>query len=66
MQIDGAYASEIAASTAKAAPPLTVSAISLGGIPLNEWVFILTILYTVIMIAEKVWKLYKLGKNKET
>ncbi|MBI3727098.1 MAG: holin [Burkholderiales bacterium] len=35
----------------KASPPVTISAISLLGIPLNEWVFILTIIYTVLQIT---------------
>ena len=34
---------------AKAAPPVTISTISLMGIPLNEWVFICTIIYTVLL-----------------
>jgi antibiotic biosynthesis monooxygenase (ABM) superfamily enzyme len=33
----------------KAAPPVTISTISLIGIPLNEWVFICTIVYTVLL-----------------
>jgi len=33
----------------KAAPPVTVSTISLIGIPLNEWVFICTLIYTVLL-----------------
>jgi antibiotic biosynthesis monooxygenase (ABM) superfamily enzyme len=33
----------------KAAPPVTISTISLLGIPLNEWVFISTIGYTILL-----------------
>ena len=36
---------------AKSTPPVTVSVMSLGGIPLSEWVYILTI----------VWVLWQLG-----
>ena len=35
---------------AKAAFPVTVSTISLLGVPLNEWVFIVTLIYTSLMI----------------
>ena len=35
----------------KSAPPVTVSVMSIGGIPLSEWVYILTI----------VWVLWQLG-----
>ncbi|MFZ6730601.1 hypothetical protein ACO0LG_01580 [Undibacterium sp. Ji42W] len=35
----------------KASPPVAISAITLLGIPLNEWVFILTIIYTVLQIT---------------
>mgnify|MGYP003412538455 FL=1 len=35
----------------KSTPPVTVSVMSLGGIPLSEWVYILTI----------VWVLWQLG-----
>ncbi|MBC3907888.1 phage holin family protein [Undibacterium umbellatum] len=35
----------------KSMPPIAISAITLLGIPLNEWVFILTIIYTVLQIT---------------
>ena len=35
----------------KSTPPVTVSVMSIGGIPLSEWVYILTI----------VWVLWQLG-----
>ncbi|MBI1773543.1 MAG: hypothetical protein HYR68_14585 [Burkholderiales bacterium] len=37
--------------TVKSMPPIAISAITLLGIPLNEWVFILTIIYTVLQIT---------------
>ena len=36
---------------AKAAFPVTVSTITLLGVPLNEWVFIVTLIYTCLMIV---------------
>lgn len=37
--------------TVKSMPPVTISAITLLGVPLNEWVFILTIIYTALQIT---------------
>ncbi|MFZ6772322.1 hypothetical protein ACO0LB_06345 [Undibacterium sp. SXout7W] len=37
--------------TVKAIPPIAISAITFLGVPLNEWVFILTIIYTVLQIT---------------
>ncbi len=37
--------------TVKSMPPITISAITLLGVPLNEWVFILTIIYTSLQIT---------------
>ena len=37
--------------TIKAIPPVAISAITVLGVPLNEWVFILTIIYTVLQIT---------------
>lgn len=60
---DGAVASEIAVSAGKAAPPLGVTGWAFLGGHLNEIVAVLTILYTLLLIAEKVWKLWKLRKE---
>lgn len=43
---------EAASMATKAAPPVAVSAASVAGLPLSEWVYILTILY---LIAQIVW-----------
>ena len=34
----------------KAAPPLTVGGLTMGGVSLSEWVLILTAIYTVLQI----------------
>ncbi len=48
---------------AKSAPPILISAITLAGIPLHEWVFILTIIYTglqiVFFLRDRVYKPWK-------
>ncbi|MFZ6875363.1 hypothetical protein ACO0LF_25130 [Undibacterium sp. Di27W] len=37
--------------TVKTMPPIAISAITLLGIPLNEWVYILTLIYIVLQIT---------------
>lgn len=60
---DGALASELAISATKAAPPVGVTGWAFLGGHLNEIVAVLTILYTLLLISEKVWKLWKLRKE---
>lgn len=35
----------------KSSPPVTVIGLTLGGIPLQEWVYILTIVYLLMQIS---------------
>lgn len=44
----------VVTGTVKAAPPVTASGWILAGHQLNEWLILLTILYTVLMIYLKV------------
>lgn len=37
----------------KAAPPLSVTGLALAGIPLEEWVLLLTLLYTIFLLIDK-------------
>jgi hypothetical protein len=39
-------------------PPLTISGMVFWGIPLNDWVLMLTALYTIFLIIEK-WPVVK-------
>lgn len=39
----------------KASPPMTVTALALGGVTLQDWVFILTIIYTLLQLG---WFIY--------
>lgn len=41
----------MAVEAAKAAPPITVVGMTLGGVSLQEWVLILTAVYTVLQIG---------------
>lgn len=42
---------DIAVEAVKAAPPVTVVGMTLGGVSLQEWVLILTAVYTVLQIG---------------
>ena len=36
---------------AKAAPPITITGMSLAGYPMSDWVFALTALYTLLQVC---------------
>jgi hypothetical protein len=46
--------------TAKLAPPVSVSTLALAGLPLSDWVIILTVIYTVLnlffLLRDKWWR----------
>lgn len=44
---------------AKAAPPLSVTAIDLFGIALQDWMYIVTITYTLLLTSSFLYKLIK-------
>lgn len=46
----------VAVAAAKLAAPVTVTSVTLAGIHLQDWVLMLTLVYTVLMICEKLWK----------
>jgi hypothetical protein len=41
---------ELAAEAVKASPPLTVAGLTIYGVGLQDWILILTAIYTVIQI----------------
>lgn len=51
--------------TVLAAPPVAVVTATLAGIPIQEWVYILTALYTVFLIAEKLFKWWKAWQERK-
>ncbi len=58
LAVDGvSYATRIA-------PPLTVTGASLFGLPLSEWVYITTIVYTLLQTGYFIWKLVSKEKQK--
>ena len=50
--------------TAKVAPPATISLATLMGVQVSELVLWATLIYTLILIGQKVWQIYKEVKEK--
>lgn len=48
----------------KVGPPLGVTGTSLMGLPLSEWVYITTIIYTLLQTGYFIWKLVHKEKEK--
>lgn len=42
---------------AKIAPPATIAGASLAGIQVSDWVMWATLIYTILMIVHKLWKM---------
>jgi uncharacterized membrane protein len=58
--------SDIASEAIKAAPPVVITtAVTIGGLTLNEWVAIATLLYIVLQSGWLVWKWYHAIKDKK-
>lgn len=45
--------------TAKVAPPATISLATLMGVQVSELVLWATLIYTLLLICQKVWQIYK-------
>lgn len=52
-----ATATTAGTTIAKLTPPVAVAGVSLGGVSLQDWVLYLTIAYTLLMIAHKIWSM---------
>lgn len=39
----------------KASPPVTVAAATMAGMGLQDWVYVLTIVYTTLLIVQHIW-----------
>lgn len=39
----------------RASPPITVTAASFLGLPLEQWVYLFTLIYTVVQLGYTVW-----------
>ena len=47
----------------KIAPPLAITGASMFGLPLSDWVYILTIFYTLLQTGYFLWKLLHRDKK---
>lgn len=56
MNYDARFGGEAFAALGKSAPPVTISALSVAGVGLQDWVFILTAGYIVLQGAYLLWK----------
>lgn len=58
------HATTAAETAMRVAPsvPITVTGLSLWGVGMQDIVYILTAILTVLMVVEKVWKMYRTWK----
>ena len=54
---DGATLAGATAYATRVAPPVAVTGASFLGLPLSEWVYIVTIVYTLLQTGYFIWKL---------
>lgn len=55
---------ELAEGSAKAVPPVLVSATSFVGVPLEQWVYIITIVYVLLQIAFLCYKWWCMRRDR--
>lgn len=53
----------LAAVTVKSAPPVTVSIASICGYPVSDILIWATLIYTVLLILQKIYQIYKEVKD---
>gem|GEM_PF-2823994 len=55
------HATNAAETAMRVAPsvPITVTGLSLWGVGMQDWVYIATFLLTLLMIVERLWKLWQ-------
>ena len=58
------HVAEVGAVTAKVTPPVVVSGMVIAGYPLQDWLIVLTIIYTVIQIVLLLPKLRQMWGNR--
>ncbi len=54
-----AQAGELVAAATKGSPPLAVTGLAIAGVPLQDWVLVATLVYTVLQIVLLVRKFLK-------
>ncbi len=58
------HVAEVGAVTAKVTPPVVVSGMVIAGYPLQDWLIVLTIIYTIIQIVLLLPKLRQMWGNR--
>ena len=58
------HIAEAGVGTAKVAPPVVVSGMVVAGYPLQDWLIVLTIIYTVIQIVLLMPKLRQMWRGR--
>ena len=58
------HIAEVGAVTAKVTPPVVVSGMVVAGYPLQDWLIVLTIIYTVIQIVLLMPKLRQMWRGR--
>ena len=58
------HIAEVGAVTAKVTPPVVVSGMVIAGYPLQDWLIVLTIIYTVIQIVLLMPKLRQMWRGR--
>ena len=58
------HVAEVGAVTAKVTPPVVVSGMVVAGYPLQDWLIVLTIIYTVIQIVLLMPKLRQMWRGR--
>lgn len=54
----------VAVEAAKSAPPVAVMAAAIAGLTLQEWVFVVTIVYVVLQAGYLAWKWRREARKK--
>ena len=58
------HIAEVGVVTAKVTPPVVVSGMGVAGYPLQDWLIVLTIIYTVIQIVLLMPKLRQMWRGR--
>ena len=58
------HAAEVGIVSVKVAPPVVVSGMVVVGYPIQDWLIVLTIIYTVIQIVLLMPKLHKMWSGR--
>jgi len=58
------HVAEVGTVTAKVTPPVVVSGMVIAGYPLQDWLIVLTIIYTVIQIVLLMPKLRQMWRGR--